>query len=77
MYLLLTHLMHALGQTSLICINLSKLTIDRLLSVPFSEVLMPGMLCLLPYVRSSSSLAAFKRNLKQFDLSDYLKGTAL
>jgi hypothetical protein len=75
MYLLFTHLMHALGQTSLIWRNLSKQHIG-FYQFLFSEVLMPRMPYLLPYVSSSSS-PAYKRSLKQFDLSAYLKGSAV
>jgi hypothetical protein len=49
----------------------------RLLSVLFSEVLMPGINALSPALRSSSSLSAHKRTLKQFGLSAYLKGSAV
>jgi hypothetical protein len=44
--------------------------INRLLSVPFSDVLMPGMPCLLPYV-------PLRSHLKQFDISAYVNGSAI
>jgi hypothetical protein len=48
---------------------------NRLLSIFSSEALTPGTL-LPPALRSSPTLPAFKRGLKHFDLSAFLKGSA-
>lgn len=48
----------------------------RLLSVSFFRSV-DAWNALPPALRSSSSLSAYKRSLKQFDLSAYLKGSAV